>query len=212
MQPGVLESFERFLADPALSKNHTLLLCAASVFAREGNYPEALKACNSVAHLELQALCVQILLAMDRPDVAERTVKAMVAVDDDATLTQLAGAWCSLALGGGAKLQEAAYAFQELGDKFSWTPKLYCGTAVCHMQQGQWEEAEKDLMEAVTKDGKDPETLANLVVCSLHLGRRTSAKMRTYLAQLRAVAPAHPLLARQAASEAAFDAAAAAVV
>ena len=38
------------------------------------------------------------------------------------------------------------------------------------MHQGQWEEAEKDLMEAVTKDGKDPETLANLVVVNLHLG------------------------------------------
>jgi len=95
----------------------------------------------------MQALCVQLLLAMDRPDVAERTVKAMVAVDDDATLTQLAGAWCNLGLGGGVKVQEAAYAFQELGDKYVWTPKLYCGAAVCHMHQGQWDEAEKDLME-----------------------------------------------------------------
>ena len=204
----MVEALERLRADPAVSKNHTLLLCVASVFAREGNYPEALKACNAVAHLELQALCVQILLAMDRPDVAERTVKAMVAVDDDATLTQLAGAWCNLGLGGGAKVTEAAYAFQELGDKYVWTPKLHCGAAVCHMHQGQWDEAEKDLMEAVTKDGKDPETLANLVVCNLHLGRRASAKLRTYLAQLKAVAPQHPLLAKMALLEGNFDVAA----
>lgn len=47
-------------------------------------------------------------------------LQAMSAADDDATLTQLAIAWTGLALGG-AKAQEAAYAFQELGDKYTWT-------------------------------------------------------------------------------------------
>lgn len=47
-------------------------------------------------------------------------LQAMSAVDDDATLTQLATAWTGLALGG-AKVQEAAYVYQELGDKYTWT-------------------------------------------------------------------------------------------
>jgi coatomer subunit epsilon len=47
-------------------------------------------------------------------------MQAMSSIDDDATLTQLALAWTGLALGG-AKAQEAAYAFQELGDKYTWT-------------------------------------------------------------------------------------------
>ncbi len=209
-QPSVLASLEALLSDAAVGNNHTVLLCAASVYAREGNYPEALKACNAVPHLELLALCVQILLAMDRPDVAERSVKQMAALDDDATLTQLAGAWVNLALGG-VKLTDAAYTFQELGDKYCWTPKLHCGAAACRMAQGAWDEAEKELMEALTKDGKDTETLANLIVCNLHLGRRGGSKLRTHLAQLRAVAPQHALLAKQAACEAAFDAAAAAL-
>ena len=42
------------------------------------------------------ALCVQVYLQMDRVDQAETQVKAMAAVDDDATLTQLAAAWVGL--------------------------------------------------------------------------------------------------------------------
>jgi coatomer protein complex subunit epsilon len=44
----------------------------------------------------------------------------MSSVDDDATLTQLATAWVGVQLGG-AKVQEAQYIYQELGDKFNYT-------------------------------------------------------------------------------------------
>jgi coatomer protein complex subunit epsilon len=42
------------------------------------------------------------------------------------------------------------------------------------MKQGEWEDAERDLLEALGKDAKDPDTLANLVTVGLHLGKQTS--------------------------------------
>lgn len=47
-------------------------------------------------------------------------MQAMSAADDDSTLTQLATAWVNLYLGG-AKVEEAFFIFQELGDKYNWT-------------------------------------------------------------------------------------------
>lgn len=40
---------------------------------------------------------------------------------------------------------------QELAEKYSWTSTLYTACAVAHMKMGQYEEAERELNEALTK-------------------------------------------------------------
>lgn len=42
------------------------------------------------------------------------------------------------------------------------------------MRMGRWEEAEAELLQAFEKNPKDADTLANLAVVSLHLGKNAS--------------------------------------
>jgi coatomer protein complex subunit epsilon len=142
---------------------------------------------------------VQLCLKIDRVQQAEEQVKAMAGIDEDSTLTQLSTAWVNLYLGG-AKVQEAFFIFQELGDKYNWTVRLYNGSAACNMRMGRFEEAEQQLMEALEKDPKNPDTLANLVTACLHLGKPTAR----YSNQLQTVAPQHILASRTAQAEEAF--------
>jgi hypothetical protein len=55
---------------------------------------------------------------------------------------------CALCLQGGAKVQEAFYIYQELGDKYTWTVRLHSGLAACQMRMGRWEDAESELLQA----------------------------------------------------------------
>lgn len=204
---GILQTMQEWLADPACASNATLLLMAATIYAKEGNYNEALKCSHVGTTLDLMAMSVQMFLKLDRIDYAEKQLRAMSALDDDATLTQLATAWVNVALGG-SKIQEAYYVYQELGDKFAWTAQLYSGSAVCQMHMGRFEEAERDLLEALSKDPKDGDALANLIACSYHLGKSAAR----HVAQLRNSAPDHPALARIGSLEDAFTRASAASV
>ena len=197
----VLATLGEWLSDPAAAGNTTLQLIAAIVYLYEDQVSEAIKVVHHGTTMEHIALLTQIFLKMDRLDLAQKQLQLMQQADEDATLTQLCTAWVNVGLGG-LKVQEAFYVFQELGDKFEWTARLYNGSAACNMVMGRFEEAEKDLMEALSKDSKDPETLANLVTVNLHLGKPAASR---YLTQLKAADAAHPLAVRLASAEEMFD-------
>ncbi|KAJ6822154.1 coatomer subunit epsilon-1-like [Iris pallida] len=193
---GAKASLQEWLSDAAIANNPILRLIAGIIYMHEQDYNEALKYTNAGGTMELFALNVQIFIKMHRSDYAEKQLKIMQQIDEDHTLTQLANAWLNLAVGG-SKIQEAYLIFEDFSEKYKMSGKILNGKAVCCMHMGRFDEAESLLLAALDKNTKDSETLANLVVCSLHLGKSSSR----FLSQLKLSNPEHMLIKRAAAAE-----------
>lgn len=199
----VISTMEGWLAGVTEGNTATLQLMAAMIFLHEDNTKEALRCVHLGATMEHLALTVQIFLKMDRPDLALKTVKVMQQADEDATLTQIALAWTHLA-SGGSKLQEAAYIYDELADKHEGTVMLRNGAAVANIHMGKFDEAERCLLDAITKGQNDPDTLVNLICCYQHMNKPADLVNR-YISQLKTVAPRHPFVASLGTVESAFS-------
>ncbi|XP_010516645.1 PREDICTED: coatomer subunit epsilon-2 [Camelina sativa] len=199
---STISSLREWLADSTIGNSDTLRLIAGIIFMHEEDYNEALKHTHAGGTMDLYALNVQIFIKMHRLEYAEKQLRVMQQIDEDHCLTQLASAWLNLAVGG-SKIQEAYLIFEDFTEKYPMTCLILNGKAVCCMQFGNFDEAETLLLEALNKDAKDPETLANLVVCSLHVGKSSSR----YLSQLKLSHPEHVLVKRVSSAEDNFESA-----
>lgn len=193
-----------WLSDPVASGNKTLKMMAATLFLHEDNVKEAYKAIGNPSTLEQYALLVQIHLRIDRADLAQKELKTMKSLDDENALTQLASAWVNLSSGQPAKIQEAAYTYDELIDKYGSSPSLLNGLAVAKMHQGQWEEAEAALKEAITKAPTDPDSLSNMITLCHHT-QKPADVINRFVNQLKGKAPNHPFVQSLEMFDRAFD-------
>lgn len=116
----------------------------------DNNTKDAIKSLRSPKTMEHHAMLVQLYLKMDRLDLALKELKVLKAADEDSCLSQLTTAWTNL-YAGGNKIQDAAYIYDELIDKYGGSAMLLNGLAVAKMHQGIFEEAETVLQEALTK-------------------------------------------------------------
>ena len=115
-------------------------------WSREDLQKEAFTALKKQSTMEQTALWAQMCLQINRCDLAEQSFKKLEAIDEDATLTQLVGAWINLHKGGD-NTKEAAYTYEELIDKFGASQTLLNGLASALMHMGRFDEAEKQLID-----------------------------------------------------------------
>ncbi|KAK0416968.1 hypothetical protein QR680_012776 [Steinernema hermaphroditum] len=186
-----------------MTNNEITHLMASLVFMAENDIENALRVLHMPESLECTAASIQCLLKLDRADLATKELKKMQEVDEDATLTQLALAWCNVYFGK-EKLNDAFYIYQEMIDKYGANPSLLVSQASCLIQQEKYEDAQKLLLDAQQRDAHNPEVLVNLVVVSQFLGKAPEVTGR-YIKQLTTEFPQHPWTLDYAAKEKAFE-------
>ncbi|WVR06392.1 hypothetical protein IAU60_003423 [Kwoniella sp. DSM 27419] len=180
----------------------TVRVVAGSVFILENEVEEATATLTEgVAKTDLEciALLVQLLLSLNRRDLAQTTYAAAKKIGNDSTLIQAMEAWIGLKTGA-RPLHQSYYYYEELYQLPNGrTPPVLASHAAAHLLLGHVDEAKADIQEASQRDGgADADVLA--VGASLGLDG--------YASNLASVAPQHPLAVDLAEKEKLFDEAA----
>ncbi|RXK35744.1 hypothetical protein M231_06985 [Tremella mesenterica] len=160
---------------------------AATVFILENEKEEAVATLTegcAKEDLECIALLVQLLLSMERRDLAQSAYASAKKIGNDSALVQAIEAWIGLKTGA-RPLHQSYYYYEELYQLPSGrTPPVLASHAAAHLLLGHVEEAKADVVEASQRQGGDshPDVLA--------IG--TSLRMEGYSEKLATLAGQHP--------------------
>ena len=146
--------------------------------------------------MEAVALIVQIHLQQNRTDLAIKEVQAARRWAQDSLLVNLAESWVGMRvvgstmylsnryhqlkhLQGGEKYQQAFYVFEELAQAAATSSiQSLVSQAVAEIHLGRLEEAEAALQQALAKDPKSAEVIANSAVLNIIAGKDAKELIR----------------------------------
>lgn len=202
----IMLTLEDWVTDDVMNSDPTFQLVAGLMYLNEENYPAGLKVLRGAAssgNAEQIALTVQLYLRMDRPDLAEKAVKALQTVDDESPLAQFSHGWLCLSLGG-EKYKEAALVFREIADRHGASASSLTGQAAALVALKRYEEADRVVKEMLSMAPNDPDVLITAITLATQTGRFNVVNQKL-IPDLKTVAPDHPYLRSMTVAEGAFD-------
>ncbi|KAL7914895.1 coatomer subunit epsilon [Trichoderma velutinum] len=186
---SALKTIEKLAASAA--DNVTVQIVGGTVLQAAGKSEEALALLSQhQGSLDAVALIVQIHLQQNRTDLALKEVTAARRWAQDSLLVNLAEAWVGARVGG-EKYQQAFYVYEELAQGSStFSVQSLIAQAVCEIHLGRLEEAQSALDQAIQKDSKNADGIANLLVLNSISGNNTEELVES----LKKASPNHQLL------------------
>jgi tetratricopeptide (TPR) repeat protein len=197
----VLETLESWRGQGKFD-DATVQIIAALIYAKVSKIDSSFSALIPPKSLEAHSLIVNHYLSISRSDLAIRELTRMKEIQDDAIITQLARAWINV--DSRDKCDDALMAFQELIEKYGQSVMLLNGYAVACIHLGNYEKAEKILLDALLLDKNSVATKINLFTCSSFLGKPKDKLTRDFN-QIIQLAPDHPWVRKQQEMEQSFD-------
>ena len=95
---SIVGQLDQKLSGSANVENEVLIIVAGIIYQLENDLETAYRILHSVECQETSAMIVDILLKINRVDLAKKKLKEMQDKDDDALLTQLTQAWVNCAV------------------------------------------------------------------------------------------------------------------
>eukprot|EP00467_Chlorarachnion_reptans_P005367 CAMPEP_0114538180 /NCGR_PEP_ID=MMETSP0109-20121206/29994_1 /TAXON_ID=29199 /ORGANISM="Chlorarachnion reptans, Strain CCCM449" /LENGTH=280 /DNA_ID=CAMNT_0001722159 /DNA_START=77 /DNA_END=916 /DNA_ORIENTATION=- len=178
----IVEKLNEMVEDGSLAQDKVFPLVAAELYLSSGRTKEALKIVHGGSTLEMMAMAIQILLSINRVDLAQEQLRKMISIEEDDTLTQLAGAWISV-VQGDSKVTDALDTYTDLQEKFGSSIMLLNSIAVCQIQKAEYVEALSTLGAArdlalKSKVKISPDTYLNTMICLTHMKKSPEAIQR----------------------------------
>jgi tetratricopeptide (TPR) repeat protein len=160
------------------------------VLAQEGQYVDAYDLVKDSTSPDLCALKAQILVLMNRIDMAEQAMR-QAPDGGDSSASKLVGSAVQMSSG---NFQEAFLTYMDLQSQY-WgeddAVALLNGRAAANIHRGNLEEAKEDLQRALAMEPTDELTLTNAACASVHM--QESDEADKYLALLTEKHPSHPV-------------------